>query len=47
MRFGSIRLNMFDNKEMLLQDVRYIPERTSIVDQLSINMFDHMFNKKD
>ena len=37
---GQIRLRMFDNKEMLLHNVRYVPELKRNL--MSISMFDVM-----
>ena len=37
---GTMRLKMFDNREYLLQDVRYIPELKRNL--ISINMFDDL-----
>ena len=37
---GQIKLRIFDNKEMLLHDVRYVPELKRNL--MSISMFDVM-----
>ena len=37
---GAVRLKMFDNKDYLLKDVRYIPELKKNL--ISINMFDDL-----
>ena len=37
---GTVRLRMFDNREMLLQDVRYVPKLKRNL--ISISMFDLM-----